>query len=276
MSAFPPESKALRDRAQITAQYNIHGRTYYTGQLAGADVVFVTSGVSMVNAAMTTQALLDHFNVLAIVYSGIAGGINPDCTIGDVVVPERWAQYQEQLFARETVDGWDTGRYQAPHGNFGMMFPQPVAVAQGGQTPHPDKEMFWFEADDEMLDLAAKVAGAVELSRCTSGNICLSRQPALIVGGNGVSGPTFVDNAAYRAWVWATFEAEAADMETAAMAHVAYANDVPYIAFRSVSDLAGGGSGANEVGTFLALAADNSAAAVEAFLEIWAARAASE
>jgi len=55
-------------------------------------------------------------------------------------------------------------------------------------------------------------------------------------------------------------------METAAVAHVAYANRKPFIAFRSLSDLAGGGEGENEMGTFLQLASDNSAAVVMAFL----------
>jgi len=91
------------------------------------------------------------------------------------------------------------------------------------------------------------------------------------VGGNGVSGPTFVDNAAYRKWVWDTFQADALDMETAAVAHVADVNRVPYIAFRSLSDLAGGGPGENELPTFFQLAAENSAGVVMAFLEEWAA-----
>ncbi|MGC9346544.1 MAG: 5'-methylthioadenosine/S-adenosylhomocysteine nucleosidase [Anaerolineae bacterium] len=272
MSAFQPELKALRDRAQIDASYNIHGRIYTTGRLAGADVVMVMTGVSMVNAAMTTQALLDHFAVQAIVYSGIAGGTNPDLDIGDVVVPKRWGQYQEQLFARETADGWDTGWHDAPFGHFGMMFPQKVSVARGGTSPHPDRDLFWFEVDAEMFAEAQQIVDTVELSRCTDKNVCISETPALITGGNGVSGPTFVDNAAYRKWVWDTFEADAADMETAAMAHVAYANDVPFIAFRSLSDLAGGGAAENEVNAFLHLAADNSAAVVKAFLSAWATR----
>ena len=55
-------------------------------------------------------------------------------------------------------------------------------------------------------------------------------------------------------------------MESAAVAHVAYANAVPFIAFRSLSDLAGGESGENQIRTFFQLAADNSATVVRAFL----------
>jgi adenosylhomocysteine nucleosidase len=50
---------------------------------------------------------------------------------------------------------------------------------------------------------------------------------------------------------------------------VAYSNAVPYIAFRSLSDLAGGGEGENEMGTFMGIAADNSAKVLLAFLKNW-------
>ena len=89
------------------------------------------------------------------------------------------------------------------------------------------------------------------------------------MGGNGVSGPTFVNNTAYREWVWKTFRPDAIDMETAAAAYVAYVNRVPFIGFRSLSDLAGGGPGCNKIRIFRQLAADNSASVVLAFLNQW-------
>ena len=68
---------------------------------------------------------------------------------------------------------------------------------------------------------------------------------------------------------YATFQAHVLDMETAAVAAVAYSNAVPYIAFRSLSDLAGGGEGENEMDTFMGLAAANSAKVLRAFLAAW-------
>jgi adenosylhomocysteine nucleosidase len=230
------------------------------------------TGISMVNAAITTQTALDHFNVSGIVFSGIAGGVNPDLNIGDVIIPEQWGQYQEQLFARETEDGWELGWYSDEFSNYGMMFPQKVSVIRKGTAPDSEIEIFWFPVDHEMLSSAQQVIGEILPKKCTSRGKCLDTDPSVVIGGNGVSGPTFVDNAKYRDWVWDTFQANALDMETAAVAHVAYVNDIPYIAFRSLSDLAGGGPGANEINTFFQLAADNSAKVVIAFLEIWRGR----
>ena len=105
--------------------------------------------------------------------------------------------------------------------------------------------------------------------RCELASKCLTHTPQLVLGGNGVSGQAFVDNAAFREYTFRTFEANVLDMETAATAMVAYSNGVPYIAFRSLSDLAGGGEGGNEMGTFFKIAADNSARVLLAFLAAW-------
>ncbi len=274
MSAFAPELGVLLEQTDIADSYVINGRTFTTGSLAGNDVVLFLSGISMVNAAMTTQLVLSNFNVTGIIFSGIAGGVNPELHIGDVTVPTQWGQYQEQFFAREDGDGdvntWEMGWHGAPYGNYGMMFPQDVDVTATGMDPDSIEERFWFAVDEGMLEVASSLTD-ISFETCSDDSTCLDAAPELVIGGNGVSGSTFVDNGDYRAWVWDTFSAQALDMETAAVAHVAYANDVPYIAFRSLSDLAGGGDGANELPVFLSLAAQNSATVVVAFLEAWAA-----
>lgn len=266
MSAFEPELVKLRAATRITDTRVINGRTHYLGRLAGHDVVLLLSGFSMVNAAMTTQAMLDRFTIRGIVFSGIAGGVNPGLRVGDVTVPAQWGNYQEMVFARETATGFAPARTTTAFPNFGMMYPQGTSVAIPVGTPDSLVRMFWFGVDSTALATARLVAQSVRLARCTGTGECLSHDPRVVVGGNGVSGPTFVDNATFREWAWNSFHADALDMETAAVAIVAYENRVPYIAFRSLSDLAGGGPGQNEARTFGRLAADNSAAVVIAYL----------
>jgi adenosylhomocysteine nucleosidase len=57
----------------------------------------------------------------------------------------------------------------------------------------------------------------------------------------------FVDNAKYREWVFKTWQARCLDMESTALAHVAYANRKPILIVRGLSDLAGGQKGANPI-----------------------------
>ena len=164
-------------------------------------------------------------------------------------------------------------RYALPPGwksagmaNFGMLFPRPVGVRSA--STQGKEEKFWFDADPAMLKVARNL-GSVSLDTCDRAGQCLSTTPRLVVGGNGVSGQAFVDNAAFREYTFKTFEANVLDMETAAVGMVAYSNGVPYIAFRSLSDLAGGGEGENQIGTFFRIAADNSAKVLLAFLAAW-------
>jgi adenosylhomocysteine nucleosidase len=269
LTAIPSEREKLLRAATLTGSYLVNGRTFTSAQLGGHDVIIASSGVSMVNAAMNAQTALDHFNITAVLFSGIAGGVNPALHIGDVVVPAQWGQYQEQVFARQVDGGWDSGWHSQEFGNYGMMFPQPLTVSRPGGNPDEEEELFWFPVDPFMLDTATRVSGSISLRRCIAAVFCLADAPRVVVGGNGVSGPTFVDNSAYRQWVWETFRADALDMESAAVAQVAYVNQVPFLALRSLSDLAGGGGGETELLTFSQLAADNSAALVVEFLKAW-------
>jgi adenosylhomocysteine nucleosidase len=266
ISAFEPELVKLRAATVITGTRVINGRTHYLGTLAGHDVVLLLSGFSMVNAAMNTQAMLDRFHVTGIVFSGIAGGVNPGLNVGDVTVPAQWGNYQETVFARETPAGYAPARTTTPYANFGMMYTQGTSVPLPVGPADTLERRFWFPVDSVALQTAQRVASTTRLARCTEAGACLAHEPRIVIGGNGVSGPTFVDNAAYRVWAWNTFQADALDMETAAVAVVAFVNSVPYIAFRSLSDLAGGGQGANEMQAFGRLAADNSAAVVIEYL----------
>lgn len=267
MSAFEPEWTTLLEQMEEPEEHVLNGIRFVTGDLGGKPVVLFLSGVSMVNAAMTSQLVIDHFEVEGIVFSGIAGGVDPELSIGDVVIAAEWSQYLESVFARETEEGfalppWMQGGEVE---NYGMIFPQPVGVRSNRDDGI--EQMTWFPADPAWLAVAEEVAGSVALEDCRDEATCLSQAPRIVAGGRGVSGQAFVDNAEFREWVHATFEAQVLDMESAAVAHVAYANEVPFIAFRSLSDLAGGGEGENEMGTFMGLAATNSAAVVTAFLE---------
>lgn len=266
MSAFAPEWQALLKATTDQQVYEVDGNRFVTGHLAGKPVVLFLSGVSMVNAAMSTQQAIDRFEIKSIVFSGIAGGVDPALSIGDVVVPEQWGQYLEATFAREVGGKFAPPSFMStPFPNFGMIFPGEAGVFRAGQDKPEQK--FWFPVDAKLLATAKAVAGSVTIEHCTADQKCLSKPPKVVVGGNGVSGQAFVDNAAFRDYARATFKAEVLDMESAATAHVAYANNVPFIAFRSLSDLAGGGEGENEMGTFFALASSNSAKVVEAFVK---------
>ncbi len=62
------------------------GIVYYSGKLKGKEIVLCKSGVGKVNASVCTQILIDHFHVSKVIFTGVAGALNPSLDIGDMVV----------------------------------------------------------------------------------------------------------------------------------------------------------------------------------------------
>lgn len=266
VSAFEPEWHILRDRLEDPRHYELAKKPFVTGVLAGKSVVAFLSGTSMVNAVMSAQLAIDRFNVTGIVLSGVAGGADPAHGIGDVIVPERWGQYLEMVFARETEDGYTLPPFlKSDFPNFGMIFT--INSGTFEELAGVGKSRFWFPADPHYLAAARRAAEKVTLARRDHQGRVLDRVPKMHVGGGGVSGTAFVDNVAAREWAHRAFGAKALDMETAAIAQVADANDVPFMAFRALSDLSGAESGENQFEIFMGFAAANLANVVEAFVK---------
>ena len=300
VSAFAQEAAILVARTEGRRSWSVHGARFTTGRLRGNDVVIVLSGVSMINAAMTTQALIDHFRVERLVMSGIAGGVDPAHKVGDVLVPERWAMPMEVYWHHDASppapcgsagaelsclglklarpDGRELPAYALPGGAAtGLFMRENRIVREGG--PAEGEFVFDYPVDPAMLEVARRIEPA--LARCgpraqaggapPDPKLCVAGQPRLVVGGRGVSGTAFLANPDYRKYLFEQLGAGSVDMETAALAHVAYANRIPYIAFRSLSDLAGAEAFNPDVVALFAsgLAEANESAVTLAFLEAW-------
>ena len=70
------------------------GSTFYEGKLEGIDVVVVQCGIGTVNAALCVQILCDCYGVTHVVNTGIAGSLNAQLDIGDLVI-SRDAMYHD-------------------------------------------------------------------------------------------------------------------------------------------------------------------------------------
>lgn len=244
VAAYPPETEALHRefgvRPGAFTRATINGIEFWRGKHAGRDLLVFRTGVSVVNAAYVLQLALDRFPVTHVLFAGVAGGIDPALHVGDVVIPERWAYHGEAAYLNEDgKGGYVTPEFMTPsHVNFGMMFPRDVSVVREGEEP---KRMPAFPADPDLLAAARRAVPKLPPQRKAGRAIDVS------VGGTGVAGPVFLDNAKYREWVFKTWQARCVDMESTALAHVAYASRKPILIVRGLSDLAGGQKGANPI-----------------------------
>jgi adenosylhomocysteine nucleosidase len=85
----------------MSSHEDVHkaGIHFRDGQLLGKSVVVCKSGVGKVNAAVCTQLLIDHFKVDAIIFTGVAGALNPELEIGDIVISNECQQHDMDVTA---------------------------------------------------------------------------------------------------------------------------------------------------------------------------------
>lgn len=75
------------------------GIRFVKGTFQGKSVVVCKSGVGKVNAAVTTQILIDQFGVSKVLFTGVAGAVHPDLNIGDIVISTECIQHDFDVSA---------------------------------------------------------------------------------------------------------------------------------------------------------------------------------
>lgn len=114
------KEKMTDTKVTVKAQMEFH-----QGKLNGKDVVVVRSGIGKVNAALCTQILADDFQVEAVMNTGIAGALDKDLNIGDMVISTDALQHDV-----------DASVFSYPLGQIPRMdtlaFPADKALAEAG------------------------------------------------------------------------------------------------------------------------------------------------
>ncbi|KAF5742576.1 hypothetical protein HS088_TW09G00627 [Tripterygium wilfordii] len=257
---------------------DLSGRRFRIGKIFQKNVIYVRCGIGMVNAAAATQQMLDVFDISGIIHFGIAGNLNDSMSIGDVTIPKQFANtgVWNWMNINGSVDPVDVahlniGSYNVPEGNETNMLgeigysPEQMFSESGGGEPTSIVRLFWLQVSHHWIRLAAGLEG-MELEQCVNTTMCLPQKPKLVVGLKGSTANTFVDNGAYRYFLYKTFEVSSADMESSAIVMTSLSNGFPMIVIRGISDLAGKQSGDNAWSTFGSLAALNCVKAVLQFI----------
>jgi adenosylhomocysteine nucleosidase len=267
VSAFDPELTAIEQaiipkRAESKIE-EVNGTRVRLVDLHGKHLYFFLSGMSMVNAALTTQMAVDHFQLDAIIFAGIAGAVDPALHPGDVVVPAYWIHQMESVWSNP--DSTKSGSYVLPefyrpkYGHFEMIFPNDVQVVRKGDAKL--RQVHAFPADRYLLSCAESAANRVRL-------VDTKGEPrSVYIGGNAMSGPVFLDNRDFREFAFRTWKVRLHEMEGTAIAQVGYVDRIPVLIVRGISDLAGGQHGQNSEETYTRLASRNAALVAAATLK---------
>ena len=87
----------------------INGMELIIGKIQSKNCVLTKSGVGKVNAARTTQILIDKFDIEYVINVGVAGALNYKLDIGDVVIGTKVVQHDFDITAFGHSKGYVPG-----------------------------------------------------------------------------------------------------------------------------------------------------------------------
>lgn len=194
IAAMQEEMKEIEKIMEEKQNQKIYELNFITGKINSTEVVLVEAGIGKVNAARTTQILIDNFNIDAIINVGSAGSSNDELDIGDIVIGNRIVQHDFDITAFGHPKGY---------------------ISNVGQ---------YVESDSALIEKMEQTI------------LRLQDNEFKIKIGIIASGDIFCTELRMKEKIRSKFNADAIEMEGAAIAQVCRLDNVPFLIIRSISD----------------------------------------
>lgn len=194
IAAMKEEMQEIKNIMTEIESKKVYELDFIKGKINNTDLVLVEAGVGKVNAARTTQILIDNFQVDAIINVGTAGSANDELEIGDIVIGEKLVQHDFDITAFNHPKGY---------------------ISNIGQ---------YVESDETLLKKMEET-----ISNMQDGDFTIKL-------GTIATGDIFCTDIKMKEKIRAKFNADAIEMEGAAIAQVCKLDNVPFIVIRSISD----------------------------------------
>ena len=216
MGAMPEEVNDVIALLDNPHSATIGMRTYTSGLLNGIRTVVVFSRWGKVAAASTVTTLINVYEITELVFTGVAGAIDPKLKIGDIVVAKRLIQHD--MDARPLMPQFEI----------------------------PLLAKTWFECNEDLANnakdaisylLEKKHLHAI-IDDKTLIDFSIS-SPSLHTGDIASGDQFFANNLQKEALAQNLPDILCVEMEGAAVAQVCYEHNVPFIIIRTISDTAG-------------------------------------
>ena len=202
IGALDVEIAGIKNLMTDIREETISKINFYIGKINGQDCVLAQCGVAKVNAAMCTQTMILMFKPEAIINTGVAGALNKQINIGDIVVSSSVVHHDANIIEDEGKES-------------GMLFPR-------GTIQFSDESITKIDADKALAD------------RLIEG--CKNIDGVKVFYGTVASGEQFISSKVARIEIGEFFNAYCCEMEGAAIGQVCYRNDVPFVILRAISD----------------------------------------
>ena len=93
MGAMPEEVAPILERLDDVEEVNYAKNKYYKAKYKNIDVVVAYSKIGKVFSTLTATTMLELFACDVLLFTGVAGAVNPELKIGNLVVASKLAQH---------------------------------------------------------------------------------------------------------------------------------------------------------------------------------------
>jgi adenosylhomocysteine/aminodeoxyfutalosine nucleosidase len=99
MGAMPEEIDPLLAKVENIKKVEYAKNIYYEATYKDKEIVIAYSKIGKVFASLTATILIEKFNCDRLLFSGVAGAINPDLNIGDLIIAKALCQHDLDITA---------------------------------------------------------------------------------------------------------------------------------------------------------------------------------
>ncbi len=211
ISAMQEEIEALQNLLNVEKKLVKGMRTYYQGRLFDKKVILVFSRWGKVASATTATQLINDFNVKEIIFTGVAGGVQPDIFVGDIVIGKDL--YQHDMDGSPLVKA-----YEVP------------LLGKSAFTTDPEKRSQLSNASVQFLQNKHEFLSKEQLMNFQI------KKPKIHIG-DIASGDQFISSSAQSLKILSGLPTvKCVEMEGAAVAQVCFEYKVPFSIIRTISD----------------------------------------
>jgi len=213
VGAMQQELAGLKQALQNTHTIKLGSRQVTSGTWHGQPVVLALSHIGKVAAATTATALIERFDITALVFTGVAGGLGEGVNVGDMVVATEFLQHD--MDASPLFPAYEVPMYGRAH------FPTDFHLTQSLKSAAQDI----LKNPAQWIDMEVMRELHVHTPKVHAGLV--------------VSGDRFVSTTSEcKDLQQRQPKALAVEMEGAAVAQVCLDYGVPFAAVRTISDRA--------------------------------------
>ena len=194
IAAMQEEMNEIKKIMNNVQEKTIYELKFYEGTINNKNIVLVESGVGKVNAARTTQVLIDNYEIDAVINVGSAGSANQELQRGDIVIGKTLVQHDFDITAFGHPKGY---------------------ISNVGEKIKSDENL--IKSMEQTIENLQNKEFKIKIGTIASGDI-------------------FCTEPKMKEKIRDKFNADAIEMEGAAIAQVCKLDNVPVLVIRSISD----------------------------------------